>query len=167
MSNVKNYIEVSTGIRQEMLNEITVLPMTDCICHISESIVKPNQCYDNTLKILQRMLRVTTQTVKYVLGMCVCNGVFPIEHAWLKVGDTYYDPTLEIVVGQTDDNDYFSVMEFDLEEAIDAMESVADYMGGDYYPPMFDAMRYSHLYKHVYLSRREQMNMFKGQSISL
>ncbi|MCD9485852.1 hypothetical protein GLP21_12070 [Photobacterium carnosum] len=167
MSNLEKFILMSTGIKSEMLAEVSISPMTNFVRDVAECIVKPKQCYDNSFKLLQRLIQTTTEDVKYVLGMCVCSSILPIEHAWIKVGAKYYDPTLEIVVGDIIANTYYSVMEFDLDEAITAMESVLERSDGDYCPPMFNRMVHSPIYKHLYMSQQERKAMFIGNSISL
>ena len=151
---------MSTGIKQEWLVEVSIEPMVDFIRCVAERVVEPKQCYDNSFKLLQRLLLTSSEDVKYVLGMCVCNSIFPIEHAWIKVGDVYYDPTLEIVVGDTDDNVYYSVMELSIEDAIAAMESVLEYSEGNYYPPMFEYMMRSPLWQHLYMTNKERSSLF-------
>ena len=57
-------------------------------------------CYRNAAELVRLIaglgaFTLTKQPVKYVEGYAYCYGVFPIEHAFVKVGDLYVDPTFE------------------------------------------------------------------------
>lgn len=61
------------------------------------------QCYKNASDLVQLISHpwafLFDGPVKYVEGYACSNGLFPIEHAFVKVGDKYIDPTFEIVLG--------------------------------------------------------------------
>lgn len=58
-------------------------------------------CYKNAAELVQRielMAHVYDPDVpvsQYVEGFAYCYGLLPIEHAFVKVGDKYIDPTFE------------------------------------------------------------------------
>lgn len=59
---------------------------------------KQKMCYKNAagLVILSQTCALSfPQPMKYVEGFVYCRGFWPIEHAFIKVGDLYVDPTFE------------------------------------------------------------------------
>lgn len=64
------------------------------------------QCFNNAFKAL-----TGHPDSKYVLGYVFLHSI-PIEHAWIKEGDTYYDVTLD----PAKQYGYVSVSEFSLDE---------------------------------------------------
>ena len=58
-------------------------------------------CYKNAAKLVRsvewmaRHYDPNIPSVKYVEGFAYCYGLLPIEHAFVKVGDKYIDPTFE------------------------------------------------------------------------
>ena len=98
---------------------------------------KKKECYANALhaaQILNNMDNVTflgenvgSVEVEYVEGY-MCYGVIPIEHAFNKVGDYYFDVTREFLFDTTNE-EYFKVGEWTFDEALDIMEE-SGYYGG-------------------------------------
>ena len=64
------------------------------------------QCFNNAFKAL-----TGHPDSKYVLGYVFLHNI-PIEHAWVKEGDTYYDVTLD----PEKQHGYVSVSEFSLDD---------------------------------------------------
>ena len=64
---------------------------------------KPQQkkCYRNAAQLVERAEWMAAHfdsgvpEIKYVEGYAFCWGLLPIEHAFVKVGDLYIDPTFE------------------------------------------------------------------------
>lgn len=57
-------------------------------------------CYRNAAELVRLVaglgaLTLTTAPVRYVEGFVYAYGLLPIEHAFVKVGDLYVDPTFE------------------------------------------------------------------------
>ena len=57
-------------------------------------------CYRNAAELVRLIgglgaFTLTTAPVRYVEGYAYCYGLLPIEHAFVKVGDLYVDPTFE------------------------------------------------------------------------
>lgn len=52
-------------------------------------------CYNNAYQCLADAILngYATDDIKYVLGAAV--HYIPVDHAWVRIGDTYYDPTWE------------------------------------------------------------------------
>lgn len=58
-------------------------------------------CYRNAAQLVERAEWMAAHfdsgvpEIKYVEGYAYCYGLLPIEHAFVKVGDLYIDPTFE------------------------------------------------------------------------
>ena len=58
-------------------------------------------CYKNAAELVERLEWMAAHfdsgipEIKYVEGHANCYGLLPIEHAFVKVGDKYIDPTFE------------------------------------------------------------------------
>ncbi len=77
-------------------------------------------CYKNAAELVQRielMAHVYDPDVpvsQYVEGFAYCYGLLPIEHAFVKVGDLYIDPTFERALHRDVRNEiYVSCIELD------------------------------------------------------
>ena len=85
------------------------------------------QCFNNAFKAL-----AGHPDSKYVLGYVFLHNI-PIEHAWIKEGDVYYDVTLD----PAKQHGYISVSEFSLN---DIMLYVDKY---GHAPSLFDINRFN------------------------
>ena len=57
---------------------------------------RQKMCYENAAELVRIIRNIgTLPPVKYVEGYVYCYGLLPIEHAFVKVGDLYVDPTFE------------------------------------------------------------------------
>ena len=65
---------------------------------IMKTLVEPKQCFSNAFKIADILLH-TDSHIQYVEGRVLAAGFLPIEHAWNKVGDKYFDATFELALG--------------------------------------------------------------------
>ena len=58
-------------------------------------------CYKNAAELVERVewmaahFDSSVPEIKYVEGYAYCYGLLPIEHAFVKIGDKYIDPTFE------------------------------------------------------------------------
>ena len=76
-------------------------------------------CYKNATELvfLASTCRGLLPKMKYVEGMVYSNGLFPIEHAWVRVGDKYIDPTFERVLHRDPSaSEYVALLEMDWPE---------------------------------------------------
>jgi hypothetical protein len=83
------------------------------VAHVTSKYNTPKQCFDNAYHYLDALPTNITDC-KYVIGFMLFRGI-PVEHAWVKVGDQYLDPTLT----SNADHEYFSLAELDFMELID------------------------------------------------
>lgn len=70
------------------------------------------ECFKNAYKIVSDNY---SKDVKYVEGIVVYSGI-PIEHAWNKIGDIYFDVTAEIKGHKYDE--YISIAEINIDELL-------------------------------------------------
>lgn len=79
-------------------------------------------CYMNAAELVRMItmrlgaFQLTREPVRYVEGYAYCYGLLPIEHAFVKVGDLYVDPTFERALHRDVRKEmYASCIEFDPE----------------------------------------------------
>ena len=65
---------------------------------IMKKLVEPKQCFKNAYEVAE-IIEMMNVTAKYVEGRVLVAGFLPIEHAWNKVGDKYFDATFELALG--------------------------------------------------------------------
>ncbi len=65
---------------------------------IMETLVERKQCFANSFRIAE-VIRHWDDSIKYVEGRVLVANFLPIEHAWNKVGDKYFDATFELALG--------------------------------------------------------------------
>ena len=72
-------------------------------------------CYKNAAELVRIIRNIgTLPPVKYVEGFAYAYGLLPIEHAFVKVGDLYVDPTFERALHRDVRNElYVSCIELD------------------------------------------------------
>lgn len=87
---------------------------TDEQVRFMKSIVEPKQCFKNAYNLAD-IIRHPDGHVEYVEGRVLVANFLPIEHAWNRIGDKYFDATFELVLGKdvTTEN-YALLAEYDL-----------------------------------------------------
>ena len=88
---------------------VDVAPCTPEI-RAHEKRVRMKECFNNCWHLCSMI-----PGAKYVLGYTA--SFIPIEHAWIKIGETYYDPTLELLHNRTGDA-YLVYLELSMKELI-------------------------------------------------
>lgn len=87
---------------------------TDEQVRFMESIVKPKQCFKNAYDLAD-FIRHPDGRVKYVEGRALVANFLPIEHAWNRIGDKYFDATFELALGKDVTTENYAVLaEYDL-----------------------------------------------------
>jgi len=82
------------------------------------------QCYKNAAQ-----MSIYCENVKYVEGEISYHGV-PIEHAWNKVDDKYFDITKDILFPTNSDySEYVKIIELDSMELMRFMNETGTYGG--------------------------------------
>jgi hypothetical protein len=121
---------------------------------IMKTLVEPKQCFMNAFRIAD-ILRHPDSRIQYVEGRVLVANFLPIEHAWNKVGDKFFDVTFELILGYDVTKEAYAVM---AEYGVDYVRGVLlerGYWGGIY----FDEKR-KEFYGHKTKSRR---NTFQHQ----
>ena len=62
------------------------------------TLLEQKQCFKNAFQIAD-VIRHWDGSIKYVEGRVLVANFLPIEHAWNKVGDKYFDATFELALG--------------------------------------------------------------------
>lgn len=73
---------------EDRLVKVQCEPMPPKMRVMAEAVCNPNDCYRNVFRML------SGGDMRYVAAIGA--SVISIDHAILKVGDTYYDPTWEL-----------------------------------------------------------------------
>lgn len=157
--SLNNFIQLTHGINPDFLKEVDVVPMTVEQLAVAKDIVQPQQCFDNCFELAASL------NATYVLG--VYCGLIPIEHAFIKVGDKYYDPTLEIVTGNLE-GQYFSFLEIPLSELVEFITKVQEVNRSEHaYPPMLQDVRNHPDCNDMFISMRDMRSLFSNGEIVL
>ena len=81
---------------------------------------KMKMCYKNASDLVcilsdPSYKELFPEEIKYVEGFAYCYGVMSVEHAWVKIGDKYIDPTFERVLKKNVKKEFYaSLIELDL-----------------------------------------------------
>lgn len=75
---------------RELFNDLQIDAM--------RTLVEQKQCFKNAFQIAD-VIRHWDGSIKYVEGRVLVANFLPIEHAWNKVGDKYFDATFELALG--------------------------------------------------------------------
>jgi hypothetical protein len=98
-----------------MASNYRYLPVDVKEVHVTSKVharSEQSQCFNNAFRVV--LHEVSDDSTKYVLGFLILEGGAPIEHAWVKHGDTYVDVTLAEKYMQR--CEYISVAEFTFRE---------------------------------------------------
>ena len=156
--SLNQFIKLSHGIDTDQLNEVLVTAMNEEQRESSLPVVQPNRCFDNCFQLAMHL------NATYVLG--IYHHLIPIEHAWLKVGDTYIDPTLEVVTGEVKGT-YLSLVEVRATELIDFVVEIDRITKEGAFPPMFETVRRHPEYRGRFISCKERSQFFGGKLVNL
>lgn len=105
---------------------------------ISAYKTQQKQCFKNASLLVEYVdwmathYDSSTPAVKYVEGFAYAFGLLPIEHAFVKVGDVYVDPTFERALHLNVRNEqYVALIELDCDEMC-RLQADSGYYGGLY-----------------------------------
>lgn len=105
MNQDKVYIFETERINSEHLKRVTLSPCPRWMIDACAEFKKDAYCHYNTMHLQQLIVDLLpeeqSEKVKYVIGF-ILRGV-PVEHAFLKIGDLYFDPTLDFELTVNDD----------------------------------------------------------------
>lgn len=87
---------------RELFNDIQIDAM--------RTLVEKKQCFKNAFQIAD-VIRHWDDSIKYVEGRVLIDNFLPIEHAWNKVGDKYFDATFELALGYDVTKESYAVLQ--------------------------------------------------------
>lgn len=109
----------------------------DQLAFISQHFhARKKMCYKNASDLVTLLSHpwafLFTEPVRYVEGFVMSGGLWPIEHAFVKVGDKYIDPTFEraLKINPAQET-YASLIELDSDE-MSRLEAEFGYYGDLY-----------------------------------
>lgn len=114
---------VTQGIRNVKLD-----PKEVDVKYKKHGMARKKECFNNAFKAM-----TGNKSERFVLGYVFFHGI-PIEHAWIKEGEEYFDVTLD----PKNQDSYISVLELEFDtimEYVDAHHSA---------PSLFDLNRHWH-----------------------
>ena len=90
---------------------------------------KQKECFKNSSKLVNLLASWSSiQPVRYVEGFAYHPGLMPIDHAFVKIGDKYIDPTFERALHLDVRKElYVSVFECDFYTMVDYMLKLGTY----------------------------------------
>ncbi|MBE8233471.1 MAG: hypothetical protein HAW67_07005 [Endozoicomonadaceae bacterium] len=125
MNEGLNYTFELEGVDVSHLNSVAFSIMPYWLQKIVNSIHQLQKCHSNSLSVFRQLASSGFQgmdQIKYVLGYITADNV--VEHAFIRIGDCFYDPTLshEQLAGF----DIYSFLELDLTEVNDICQTRDD-----------------------------------------
>lgn len=140
---LRQFASITSGYQQkyfkrrlECLEKVRVVPMSELfdkwtVDHLRRfGGYRKKECYSNALhtaELLDRIDEVTLMgktvrnpEVRYVEGYLLTLGL-PIDHAFNKIGDWYFDVTMDLLHGRVDGDSYWTVGEWGYSEALRIM----------------------------------------------
>ena len=151
------------GVNPFEMKPVLITTMTQTEQRKAQGNVKIKACYDNCFNLSHSF------NATYVLGISNSHG-FPVAHAWLKIGDIYIDPTIQLT-GQQFPIEYYSLLEIPVENLITLIGEIAFHSGDVERAPMLETLSNHPSYKHLFSSRsRNRLGIFQGnkeKSLSL
>lgn len=93
-------------------------------------VAKRNHCFKNASDLVDKLVSPFGDVlpIRYVEGFIYSPGLMPIDHAFVKIGDKYIDPTLERALHLDVRKElYVSVFECDFDTMVDYMYKLETY----------------------------------------
>ncbi|QIR16496.1 hypothetical protein [Shewanella aestuarii] len=153
MNQDTKYIFETERINSDYLKQVTLEPCPDWMIEACAEFKKDAYCHFNTMHlqdvIVNLLPKEQSQQVKYVIGY-VLRGV-PIEHAFLKIGDKYFDPTID--VSETQDDEIYELLSLTADE----VRHMTRKFGTQDHGVVMLSLRNSDDYKHLFNFNNEEL----------
>ena len=92
--------EFLRSIKNDLVN-VNIVSIYDLFneqeIEMMKELTHKKECFKNAFMIASTFH--PTRGIKYVEGRVLVGNCLPIEHAWNKIGDKYFDATFEIALG--------------------------------------------------------------------
>ena len=115
---------------------VQCVPMRDVLSPIDleylrgRYVAKRNHCFKNASDLVDKIVSPFGDVlpIRYVEGFTYSSGLMPIDHAFVKIGDKYIDPTFERALHLDVRKElYVSVFECDFDTMVDYMYKLGTY----------------------------------------
>lgn len=86
---------------------------------MAHELMKPRMCFNNAYDFITELFigfEYHPNDLSYVLGFSYKYGMF-LEHAWVKIGDQYFDPTWQLF--SNSEGDFYIIKEFKYDDVCD------------------------------------------------
>lgn len=103
------------GADPDEAREVNVRPLPRDLREYLDGRVFLKACYHNTWEAMKKL---RSAEARYVLGYW--HHIIPVEHCFLKIGDTYHDPTAELLFGD-EETRHFATIELTAAEVKECM----------------------------------------------
>ncbi|MDA0152403.1 hypothetical protein OH460_08820 [Vibrio sp. Makdt] len=142
--------EFLLGTKSSKSTLVHIEAMTKDERELASVISNFKACFDNCFSFIE----LTSAT--YVLGYV--NVGIPVEHAWIKVGDRYIDPTYETFGIKVDE--YYSVLEVPITKMFNLVTGIAQHSNDVPRAPMLHGLSKHPDFQYLFVDRSTRMNSF-------
>lgn len=119
ISYLKMLVSITDGLQKNFyewqLERAKIVEVNKTPNNIKTRTVLAKDCYKNSYQTSDFNINLD---VKYVEGIAMLKGI-PIDHAWNKIGDIYFDVTSDQIFGGNHFDNYTSIIEIDFDEMME------------------------------------------------
>lgn len=119
ISYLKSLASIMDGKQKEFydwqLERAKIVEVSKTPNNIKTRKILAKNCYQNSYQTSDFNINLD---VKYIEGIAFYKGI-PIDHAWNKIGDIYFDVTSDQIFGGDHFDNYTSIIEIDFNEMIE------------------------------------------------
>lgn len=127
LNYLKSIISITSGIQKQFyewqLNNAKIIKISETPKNIKTKRILAKDCYKNSFQTVDNNFNLN---IKYVEGIAMFKGI-PIEHAWNKIDDIYFDVTSEEIFNINHFDEYISLMEIDCDEMMRIANELGTY----------------------------------------
>ncbi|MDI5833323.1 hypothetical protein OCF84_20635 (plasmid) [Shewanella xiamenensis] len=124
ITNELQYLLSVEQINSELIKKVVLSPNPDWLNNLIEAFKRDNYCHFNAMKLVEVLNskiphndNLLKTEIKYVLGLIA--GLDVHEHAFIKIGNNYYDPANDLRVREYD---VYSLLEINQVELIELLD---------------------------------------------
>lgn len=148
-------------IKGSSVKKIEITPVSEEKMSEIDDLLELKACFNNSFNC------VTSgyfEDASYVLCVGLMFETIPFEHAIIKVGDKYYDPTLQ-KYSKDGERELYAITEFDASELYDFADATEQSMGNAYPPDLYKIRKMNYIPSMI-LSREDAL-MTKNNHLNL
>lgn len=117
-SSMINEVAAGVAVIPEQLKHVRVYELDADDFAVVEGLIKPRDCYLNSVKA-----SVELGACAIVFGAAYFDGGMVVEHCWLRVDGTHYDPTYQ-ALGCVSDAEYFALVDVCITDYLDVAKRI-------------------------------------------